>query len=455
MIWCFLSLAVPLALLCDAQNINFDKEAALLNNRIDAEFSDEELTDSEESNGDGNNIQTSYIDRSFNNRRTFTCPLVKSVFKTGTSGEDLSPEDIDIVAAMGDALSTGVGLWAGTDVEFRGAVFTVGGDANFDGLVTFSNILAEFNPKLEGISHGMGTPDSLPDHQYNVAETGAETDHMSKQAAVLLSRLHTHYTEEQLKTRWVLVFITVGTEELCAKCDQPNTDALRRAIITLRRNLPNVFVVLVGPVHVARSSHLTYNLLKPRCKCLSRLSNKELQRLQRYWKDALLGLEREFAERHYKTFALLTLPMLSIESRRPEQLFIPEKPLLNRKGHTYAAKWLWNRLITGPKYNASKIPLSEDTYYCPSLGCPFFRTPANLMQCTVMTKAEYYRLLATTPKTSAVTHNLRIEKMQHNIFWWILGIVSISTVSVFVFGTIFFCHGMYATKGRYENAPGV
>lgn len=76
------------------------------------------------------------------------------------------------------------------------------------------------------------------------------------------------------------------------------------------------------------------------------------------------------------------------------------------------------------------------------------------MQCTVMTKAEYYRLTATTARSSSVTHNLRIENMQHNIVWWILGIVGISTVSVFVFGTIFFCHGMYATKGRYENAPG-
>lgn len=38
---------------------------------------------------------------------------------------------------MGDALSTGIGLWGGANVEFRGAAFTVGGDASIDGLVTF------------------------------------------------------------------------------------------------------------------------------------------------------------------------------------------------------------------------------------------------------------------------------------------------------------------------------
>lgn len=37
-------------------------------------------------------------------------------------------------------VKTGVGLWPGSvDIEFRGAVFTTGGDANIDGLVTFAS----------------------------------------------------------------------------------------------------------------------------------------------------------------------------------------------------------------------------------------------------------------------------------------------------------------------------
>lgn len=51
------------------------------------------------------NVQVSYIDKAFNNRRTFTCPLLKSLFVTGTNGGNITPEDIDIVGAMGDALS--------------------------------------------------------------------------------------------------------------------------------------------------------------------------------------------------------------------------------------------------------------------------------------------------------------------------------------------------------------
>ena len=36
-------------------------------------------------------------------------------------------------------IKTGFGLYNGKNIEFRGSVFTVGGDANIDGLVTFAS----------------------------------------------------------------------------------------------------------------------------------------------------------------------------------------------------------------------------------------------------------------------------------------------------------------------------
>ena len=47
--------------------------------------------------------------------------------------------------------------------------------------IRFLDILAVFNPKIEGISHGMGTADTLPNSQFNVAVTGAESDGMPEQ----------------------------------------------------------------------------------------------------------------------------------------------------------------------------------------------------------------------------------------------------------------------------------
>ncbi|KAI6196562.1 hypothetical protein M3Y94_01124300 [Aphelenchoides besseyi] len=420
---------------------------------------DEDEEDDSDSNFLGDNIQTSFIENSFNNERSFACQLVKSALRTGDSGANLSPEDINIVGVMGDALSTGIGLWGGVDIEFRGAAFTSGGDATIDGLVTFPNILSSFSPNLEGISHGMGTADKLPDYQFDVAASGGETDTMPQQAMELIRRIQRYHSTEDLTDKWVMILITVGTEELCAKCDEPNVKALRTALVALRKAIPRAFVVVIGPVHVARSSYLNYNLLKPRCRCLNRLTNKELRQLQTKWKDELLKLEVEFSSRNYTNFPVVMLPRLTIESRHPEQLFISGHPLLNRKGHSYAAKWLWNRLIAGPKYNASKIPLSEDTYYCPPVVCPYFRTPANYKKCSITTLDEYKRLRkveeANKPKRNQTLTEIRRDEIRQHIGFWIIVPIVLSAIVVFIFGAIFYCHGMKATKGRFENVPGL
>ncbi|VDL87657.1 unnamed protein product [Nippostrongylus brasiliensis] len=46
----------------------------------------------------------SEISNAFSNKQSFSCPLAKPQLHTGDSLADLSPEDIDVVAAMGDAL---------------------------------------------------------------------------------------------------------------------------------------------------------------------------------------------------------------------------------------------------------------------------------------------------------------------------------------------------------------
>lgn len=70
--------------------------------------------------------------------------------------------------------------------------------------------------------------------------------------------------------------------------------------------------------------------LRPRCECLTKLTNQELRKIQAKWSEELLKLEIEFSSRKYSTFPVLALPRLTIESRNPEQLFIAKRPLLNR-----------------------------------------------------------------------------------------------------------------------------
>lgn len=51
-----------------------------------------------------------------------------------------------------------------------------------------SDILAVFNPSLEGMSHGIGSTHSLPNCQFNMAEIGAETDGMPEQVVFHLNK---------------------------------------------------------------------------------------------------------------------------------------------------------------------------------------------------------------------------------------------------------------------------
>ena len=78
-------------------------------------------------------------------------PLAHSV-------HELKPQDIGIIAAVGDSITAGVGATASNimDVfnEYRGVSFVTGGDGYWWNTLTLANILKEFNPKLKGMSFG-------------------------------------------------------------------------------------------------------------------------------------------------------------------------------------------------------------------------------------------------------------------------------------------------------------
>ena len=84
-------------------------------------------------------LQPAHITRVFTPESEFNCPSLKPILVSATSGANLLPEDISIVAAMGDGLSAGSRLWSNSDVEVRGAAFTAGGDANLRLVPTFAS----------------------------------------------------------------------------------------------------------------------------------------------------------------------------------------------------------------------------------------------------------------------------------------------------------------------------
>ncbi|VDO28353.1 unnamed protein product, partial [Haemonchus placei] len=382
------------------------------------------------------------IESTFNNRKSFACPKIKSDLKTGTSIGDLSPEDITIIASMGDALATGMGLWPKTNIEFRGAAFPSGGDATIDGLITIPNILREFNSHLIGVSHGMGTRDQLPETQLSVAESGATTDKMPEQARELVRRLK-NLVQVNYMDHWTMVIVTIGTEEVCSRCTSPNVTALTEAIDILQNNLPRGFVVLLGPIHVSFPHKLKGNLLKSRCECSREASNALMEQLSADWKKAFEDLQE-----HAATFGILAIPELTITSRYPYGLFIPNKPLLNRRGHNYATKWLWNRLIAGENYNLSAAVLSQDAYFCPSIGCPYFRNTANIHGCQLLSLSEAKEKELLLGVDGKVVKKRR--RTPERLYTIAVCIVGIAFFVVCTLGTVFYQKSKQAEHGRFE-----
>lgn len=147
------------------------------------------------------------------------------------------------------------------------------------------------------------------------------------------------------------------------------------------------------------------------------------------WKTSFVEVEEEFNSDN-GTFGVLSIPSLAIHSRNPQSLLVPGQPLLNRKGHSYAAKWLWNRLIAGPNYNISTVALSEDTYYCPSLGCPYIRTVQNFRQCSTISEEEWIQQHTTHVQEHKTGKEARQEVIRTNLVGVLAVIVFLSFVSV-------------------------
>ncbi|GMT29328.1 hypothetical protein PFISCL1PPCAC_20625 [Pristionchus fissidentatus] len=398
-------------------------------------------------------IITSHINQTFGNKKTFSCPRVKTDLRTGRTVGDLSPEDISFIASMGDGVASGIGLFdKKMDVEFRGASFASGGDANMDGLVTIPNILREFAPSLAGVSHGMGDAE-LNKHQLSVSSKGATTKDLPNQARDLLNRLSTYYGSEHPETdKWIMIIIAIGTEELCHSCSTPNERAIREALTVLQSSLNKALVVLLGPTHVSYQARQMKNLLKYRCECSKEQPPGFMESLSAQWSKVFEDIQRDFdgIMGAKQSFGLLALPQLTVTSRSPDLLFHDGTPFLNRRGHTYMSKWLWNRLMTGEKYNLSSAVLSQDSYFCPSVGCPYFRTTANMRKCVTLSITDQDNDITIGEEGKMKKQPRRTVRTLYSIA---VAVVVISSIVALIAGVIIYNFSKRAVRGRFDEVP--
>ena len=116
----------------------------------------------------------------------FPCKYGRKKSVKPSSVHQLKPSDIDLVAALGDSISSGVGALAtnllGLFNEYRGVTFGAGGRGNWQQYLTLPNILKNFNPDLKGMAYQNTRAYGNQIDGLNLAQAGSKTFNLSMQA---------------------------------------------------------------------------------------------------------------------------------------------------------------------------------------------------------------------------------------------------------------------------------
>lgn len=177
-----------------------------------------------------------------------------------TSVHRLTPGDIDVIGAIGDSLTAANGAFAisglQTTLEGRGVSWSIGGKGNWRRFITLPNLIKEFNPNLYGYSSASNSLGFQKESKFNVAEPGATTNHIVRQAKNLVKRMRSD-GNVNIMQHWKVVTMMIGSNDFCLDiCYFKNQDKLIeiarsnmiRVLRILRENLPRTLVNLVVPV---------------------------------------------------------------------------------------------------------------------------------------------------------------------------------------------------------------
>ncbi|XP_046991155.1 phospholipase B1, membrane-associated-like [Schistocerca americana] len=320
----------------------------------------------------------------------------------------LRPQDIAVIAALGDSITAANGAMAYTEDEtrlnYRGVSAMGGGRGTWRRYLTLANILREFNPRLRGFALRPAETGTLL-AGLNLAENGALDDSLIHQARRLVLMLRRDPFVDVGK-HWKLVNILIGGNDLCNEychVDDGKDSAdghrqqLEAALLYLKRHLPRT---LVNIIHIP-------NLLQLRdmqnvpvvchvkqlvlCSCLfggaERVKATSVAALlQGYWDaERQLALDDRFEN---EEFAVVLQPFfLGVESpadvntwfgAAPDlSYFAPDCFHFSQKAHALIANALWNNVLepVGNKTEGWR-PLMQ-RFLCPSAEAPYFFTRNN------------------------------------------------------------------------------
>jgi len=357
----------------------------------------------------------------------FPCKYLDKSYIKPKSVHKLRPGDIDIVAALGDSITSGTGALAENlfdlGKEYRGVSFASGGLGDWHRFLTLPNIIKNFNPSLKGMSLDITESYSGAIDGFNMAQAGTKTFNLSSQAKKLVSEMRGNPNVD-FKHDWKMVTVLVGHNDLCSVvCEKKEFESktetanVAEALDILYYDLPRTFINLMPIADLSQLFELErlplacVLLRKWLCPCL--FSPIQRNRLNKrkviiWLNQYALMLNNLVASGRYNKkddFTVVIQPTL-IQGSVPIKDGILDLEFLgpdcfhfSQRTHALIARGLWNNLIqpVGQKsfdYNIT-VP-----FLCPSKERPYLATSKNGKSNTsselLSNKKDFISLMGTT-----------------------------------------------------------
>ncbi|KAI8394162.1 uncharacterized protein BYT42DRAFT_609898 [Radiomyces spectabilis] len=208
------------------------------------------------------------------------CPALAPRRDPPKSVRDLRTDDIEVIAAIGDSITSG---FASVNVdtpyfspdqlrEFRGLSWLMGGESN---AVSIVNFLRPYSPNIVGASMGVKESSIFINSNGTVGTTGfkhnPETDNLNAALPLATSRdfmNQVDYLVERigkgtaLGDKWKLINVFMGFNDLALSC-MPGWDSqgyeanVKAGLQKLQQNVDKAFVNLIGLFHFEEFVYIT------------------------------------------------------------------------------------------------------------------------------------------------------------------------------------------------------
>ncbi|XP_073668409.1 phospholipase B1, membrane-associated-like isoform X1 [Paramisgurnus dabryanus] len=333
----------------------------------------------------------------------FSCEDTAPSESVPTSVHRLRPGDINVVAALGDSLTAGLGAKAKNILQLlneeRGVSWSIGGDKTLETVTTVPNILKKFNPNVFGFSKGK----SKLTKGFNVAVSGAKASKIPEQVRDLITALNSS-NKVNFEKDWKLVTLFIGGNDLCQYCHdrdslspQKYIGHIAESLDILYNEVPRVLVNFVlileiKDLRLVNRDTLGCSLVQENlCPCFLKPgeNSPELSEMRKINRDLQTETERlvyggwydgrdDFAVVLQPFFENSVIPMTA-DGTPDLNFFSVDCFHFAERGHAEMAIGLWNNMLepVGSKQTYNNFTHDRSKIHCPTKEHPFIFTRVN------------------------------------------------------------------------------